>query len=370
MDSEGSLKAMTTEHIFTLIFKEVDEISYSISEDYQQKLIAFQWTPCRPMLKPLTGTWCSQCRLPRDWSLIWKITYLIYIDFIDDFSSKFAVFSLADCEAMDDFDLPPKKKISIHSEESYSDQLSCGSFFNLSGLKSDLSRFSEIPSSVNHARQGTGSNTKSTLSTIAGSFSNSRSGYPISPPLPTMSKLTMNIGYSKHLATNSAAYDKSHITGEAILEPSQYTSYNLLSNKRLHVPNGNVSDSISILNVLPNDPFSFQQAQKEMRTSLSQPPITDYPLQTPQLNSMYNTTTNSTSITDFKLLMAQTAASDFSNWNDGSIWQPRAISHSSSSTNSLFSEDDSFQVSHDYDENFDEIPSFDEAMDMMMASKL
>ena len=270
---------------------------------------------------------------------------------------------------MDEFELPPKKKVSTHSEDSCSDQLPCGSFFNFSGLKSDPMRFNEVPSSVNQTRQRTGSNMEPRLSIKCGAFSNSRSGYPISPPLPTMSRLTMNIGYTKHLATNSSAHDKGHATNEAILEPSQYTSYNILSKKRLHGPHGNVTNSISIANVLPKDPSSFQQAQNDMRTTLSQPPIIDYPFQTPQLNSMYNTTTNSTSITDFKLLMAQTAASDFSNWNDGSIWQPRAISHSSSSSDSLFSEDESFQLSHDYDENFDDVPSFDEAMDIMMGSK-
>ena len=279
-------------------------------------------------------------------------------------SSKGGVFSLDECD-VDDFEMPPKKRVSIHSEESCAEQ-QVSSFFNLPGMKAE-SRHNDVPVTMNRTRQGSiGHSAKHNLNLSGGNRSSAHSGYPTSPPLPTMSKLTMNIGYSKHLATNTTAQDKNHTAGEAVLEPSQYTSFNLLSNKRLLNPAAH-SDAASTISGEASETFSFQQAQCEMRASLSQSNSVDYPIQTPQLNSMYNNSSNSSSISDFKLLMAQTSASDFSNWNDGSIWQPRAISHSS--TSSLFSEDESYQQSHDYDENFDEIPSFDEAMDIMMASK-
>jgi hypothetical protein len=53
------------------------------------------------------------------------------------------------------------------------------------------------------------------------------------------------------------------------------------------------------------------------------------------------------------------AQNDFSNWNDGTIWQPKAPSSVPQVDNSVRTE------FHDYNEIFDDVPSFDEAMDMM-----
>ena len=94
-------------------------------------------------------------------------------------------------------------------------------------------------------------------------------------------------------------------------------------------------------------------------------------MQSQQLTSMYACTKNSSSINDFKLLMVQASPNDFSNGNDGSIWQPRLKSSESSSM--VASNITSAGVSHSnsYDEiecyDYDDIPSFDEAMDMMAA---
>jgi hypothetical protein len=71
---------------------------------------------------------------------------------------------------------------------------------------------------------------------------------------------------------------------------------------------------------------------------------------------MYADTSNSSSINDFKLLMAQ---NDFSNWNDGSIWQPKAPIPPSPV------DDIKNEFNNDYNDIFDDVPSFDEAMDMM-----
>jgi hypothetical protein len=269
--------------------------------------------------------------------------------------------------------MPPRKRPSTAhiAEETTCDQImSSSSFFNLNDFKNSSILFPEVipvSNSQVHKRPAAQMSQKQTLSA---SSSNPHSGYPTAAPLLTMSKLTMNIGYAKHLATSVSTLDNHHQAGHAILEPSQYTSYNLLSNKRLQGPAG-AMDSLSLGNGQLNDPFSYQQAHLEVRKSqeTSEPKVTDYPLQSPQLNSMYANSANSSSITDFKLLMSQTSINDFSNWNDGTIWQPRALTHNSSSSNSLFSDNESFQQSHDYDETLDDIPSFDEAMDMMMSSR-
>ena len=269
--------------------------------------------------------------------------------------------------------MPPKKRPSIGhiAEETSCEQMTpSSSFFNLNDFKHSSILFSEVPSTSNsqaHKRPAAQISQKPALIT---SSTNSHSGYPTAAPLLTMSKLTMNIGYAKHLTTSISTTDNHHHMGHAILEPSQYTSYNLLSNKRLQGAAG-LKDSLSLGNGQLNDPFSYQQAHLEVRKSQesTESKTIDYPLQSPQLNSMYANSANSSSITDFKLLMSQTSINDFSNWNDGTIWQPRALTHNSSSSNSLFSDNESFQQSHDYDETLDDIPSFDEAMDMMMSSR-
>ena len=274
---------------------------------------------------------------------------------------------------MDNFEMPPKKRSSIHHpyEDTFSDQTSSMPlFFNLSDFKSE-SLPSADPISLNNARNHKRSaNTMNEKLTQGSSHLCPHSGYPTSMPLPTMSKLTMNIGYAKHLATNTPSQESSHTPGQALLQPSQYSSYNLLSNKRLHGPAG-PKDSLSLANGQRNDPFSYQRAPFEVNASQQQasPPIIDYPLQSPQLTSMYANSANSSSITDFKLLMAQTSINDFTNWNDGSIWQPRNLIHSASSSSSVCSEEDSYEQPHDFDEALDVVPSFDEAMDMMMASR-
>ena len=274
---------------------------------------------------------------------------------------------------MDGFEMPPKKRPSIGhiAEETTCEQMmSSSSFFNLNDFKNSSILFPEVIPSSNSQLHKRPAAQMSQKPYFSASSTNSHSGYPTAAPLLTMSKLTMNIGYAKHLATSVSALDNHHQAGHAILEPSQYSSYNLLSNKRLQGPAG-AMDSLSLGNGQLNDPFSYQQAHLEVRKSQesSEPKVIDYPLQSPQLNSMYANSANSSSITDFKLLMSQTSINDFSNWNDGTIWQPRALTHNSSSSNSLFSDNESFHQSHDYDETLDDIPSFDEAMDLMMSSR-
>jgi hypothetical protein len=274
---------------------------------------------------------------------------------------------------MDNFDMPPKKRPStVHPyEDTFNDPTSSMPlFFSLNDFKSEsLSTADAISSNISriHKRSANVMNEKLT----PGSLNLCpHSGYPTSTPLPTMSKLTMNIGYAKHLATNTPAQETNHTPGQALLQPSQYSSYNLLSNKRLHGPAG-PKDSLSLANGQRNDPFSYQRAPFEVNASQTQasPPTIDYPLQSPQLTSMYANSANSSSITDFKLLMAQTSINDFTNWNDGSIWQPRNPSNNASSSSSICSEDESYEQPHDFDEALDVVPSFDEAMDMMMASR-
>lgn len=284
---------------------------------------------------------------------------------------RYSGLSLSECDIMDSLEMPPKKRLSgIHNnEELMNDQTSSStSFFNLSDMKSDCSVFSTIPPvniTPSHKRPISQMSLKSTSPTP-------HSGYPTASPLPTMSKLTMNIGYAKHLASNNSAPQIPHHAGQAVLEPSYYSSFNLLSNKRLHGP-ASQKDSLSLGNGQVNDPFSYQQAHLEVRAPQQESQQQDYPLQSPLLNSMYANSANSSSINDFKLLMAQTSISDFSNWNDGTIWQPRPLSRplskNSSSTNSLFSQDDTIIQTLDYNDSLDDVPSFDEAMDMMMASR-
>jgi hypothetical protein len=278
---------------------------------------------------------------------------------------------------MDGFEMPSRKRPSIGyiAETTCEQIMSSTSFFNLTDFKNSSILFPEvIPASNSQVHKRPAAQITVSASgqkpTVSASSSNSHSGYPTAAPLLTMSKLTMNIGYAKHLATSVSTLDNHHQAGHAILEPSQYTSYNLLSNKRLQGPAG-ITDSLSLGNGQANDPFSYQQAHLEVRKSqeTNEPKTIDYPLQSPQLNSMYANSANSSSINDFKLLMSQTSINDFSNWNDGTIWQPRALTHNSSSSKSLFSDNESFHQSDDYDETLDDIPSFDEAMDMMMSSR-
>lgn len=286
---------------------------------------------------------------------------------------RYAGLSLTECDVMDNFEMPPKKRPSTHQsyEDTFNDQTSSMPlFFNLSDFKSD-SLPSADPISSNNARNHKRSANVMNEKTAPGpSQLCPHSGYPTSMPLPTMSKLTMNIGYAKHLATSTPAQDSSHNLGQASLQPSQYSSYNLLSNKRLHGPAG-PKDSLSLANGQRNDPFSYQRAPFEVNVSqqLLSPPMIDYPLQSPQLTSMYANSANSSSINDFKLLMAQTSINDFTNWNDGSIWQPRNLAQNASSASSVCSEDDTYEQPHDFDEELDVVPSFDEAMDMMMSSR-
>lgn len=189
------------------------------------------------------------------------------------------------------------------------------------------------------------------------SKAHSHSGYPTALPLPAMSKLTMNIGYLKHLASNSSYSQDNHQHGEAVLEPSQYSSYNLLAKKKLE-ESPHSDENLSMKNSHIKDPFSYQQAFLQGQ---QQQPIIDYPAQSNQLNSMYANTANSSSINDFKFLMSQ---NDFSNWNDGSIWQPKVPTVPIN--NNRFPVDCNTKPEfNDYNEIFDDVPSFDEAMDMM-----
>lgn len=194
--------------------------------------------------------------------------------------------------------------------------------------------------------------------------------------VPLMSKLSMNIGYARHLAATSSLHlntdaQNQHQTPKAsnnsAAESTLYSSFNLLSK------NQNVTQGAAMALSPKTDPISSQQAYYEgVREARQQPAcLQDYPPQSLQLNSMYSCSKNSSSITDFKLLINQTCPNDFSNGNDGGIWQPRLKTQASASTLSSsisgsFASFDGIDLeSYDYDD----IPSFDEAMDMM-ASRL
>jgi hypothetical protein len=288
----------------------------------------------------------------------------IYFHFVL-FSSKFGSF--ADFDVLDDeCDQPPKKKISSHPKDDEEVITPISSFFDdKSMIKPEQMRPSPFNHTHNHkASHARHHNTKIPVVGHQGFHEGPHQGYPTRAPLPAMSKLTMNIGYARHLAatpsSSSTPSQDHHQTGaQAILEPYQYSSYNLLSRKR---PEGEGLMKDGFQSSQPSDPFSYQQAYNEVREA-QQNTISDYPPQSSQLNSMYANNSNSSSANDFKSLMSFT--SNFSNWNDGSIWnQSRIVSKDSSSASSICGEE-KFLNTEEYNEIFEDFPSFDDTMDMM-----
>eukprot|EP00596_Hydrurales_sp_CCMP1899_P006950 CAMPEP_0119042296 /NCGR_PEP_ID=MMETSP1177-20130426/14522_1 /TAXON_ID=2985 /ORGANISM="Ochromonas sp, Strain CCMP1899" /LENGTH=391 /DNA_ID=CAMNT_0007008977 /DNA_START=160 /DNA_END=1335 /DNA_ORIENTATION=+ len=249
-------------------------------------------------------------------------------------------------ELMEGYDEPPQKRKSPMNsmDESCNEKQQLNIPFPFYTNNQNITHPNMHHKRVNHPHSNPQKNHGLSISK-----SHSHSGYPTALPLPAMSKLTMNIGYLKHLASNSSFSQDNHQHGEAILEPSQYSSYNLLAKTKADEP----PENESLKNSHIKDPYSYQQAFLQGQ---QQQPISDYPVQSNQLNSMYADTSNSSSINDFKLLMAQ---NDFSNWNDGSIWQPKAPIPPSPV------DDIKNEFNNDYNDIFDDVPSFDEAMDMM-----
>lgn len=271
---------------------------------------------------------------------------LIYLHSYSTFEAP-----LVDLEPMDDYDQPPKKKTtgSLIRKESSTDSLNYTSFRKTEG---ELSTDSLTATACLTAQS-------------ASALSQRLLG---TEKIPLMSKLSMNIGYARHLASTSSSSPNNDVQnpqypggGQSGLD-SPHHSFNLLS-KSSSTPGtgplmyGNTSH------------ISNQQAYYDgVREARQQPAcLQDYPPQSQQLNSMYACGTNSSSINDFKLLINQTCTNDFSNGNDGGIWQPQLKSHMSSSSSAS-----SLAGSHlgqgDIDlelYNYDDIPSFDEAMDMM-----
>ena len=190
--------------------------------------------------------------------------------------------------------------------------------------------------------------------------------------MPPMSKLSMNIGYAKHLATAGSIQGEKPYNpnnGQTVPDSGHYPSFNLLSKAQSfgHITASSVEGS-GAGNPLGNQQGYYVGLREAQRQPACQ---VDYPMHSKQLTSMYACSKNSSSINDFKLLMVQTSPSYFSNGNDGSIWQPRLKSSASSSTCMSSSVSVNATQSNSYDEidsfDYDDIPSFDEAMDMMAA---
>lgn len=269
---------------------------------------------------------------------------------------------------MDEYDQPPKKKASIIlRKESCGDAPYFMPLFNPNQAEGEKDVQNQIK-----CLKSTNSNYDTENNALSQSPT-SHLKWPSTEAMPQMSKLSMNIGYARHLANTSAM---NHNENQSFPGPSQgpsdpisFASFNLLS-KRQAITNRPLSG-------LPLDssgnPLSTQQAYYAgVREAQRQPPCQDYPMQSQQLSSMYACAKNSSSINDFKLLMVQSSPTDFSNGNDGSIWQPRLKSVNSASTNTTsisnsagISHSNSFEDIECYD--YDDIPSFDEAMDMMAA---
>ena len=267
--------------------------------------------------------------------------------------------SYGDLELMDEFDQPPKKKTSISLTRKE------GSSESPYLFPSFLKNENEQPNKTKNI----GVDIKSPAPVL---FNTQRT--LTNDTVPLMSKLSMNIGYARHLAATSSLLlnsEAQHQTPKALnnssAESASYSSFNLLSKNQSATQSAALSLSPKI------DPISSQQAYYEgVREARQQPAcLQDYPPQSLQLNSMYSCSKNSSSISDFKLLINQTCSNEFSNGNDGGIWQPRLKTQNSASTSnssisgSYASFDGIDLESYDYDD----IPSFDEAMDMM-ASRL
>jgi hypothetical protein len=267
--------------------------------------------------------------------------------------------SYGDLELLDEFDQPPKKKtsISITRKEGSSESPYLFPSFLKNENESNKTKGMVIDSKSPAPAL---SNTQRTLS---------------NETVPLMSKLSMNIGYARHLAATSSLllnseaqnqHQTQKVSTNLLAESTPYSSFNLLSK------NQNASQGVALSLSPKIDPISSQQAYYEgVREARQQPAcLQDYPPQSLQLNSMYSCGKNSSSISDFKLLINQTSSNEFSNGNDGGIWQPRLKTQTSASSNSSISGSyasfDGIDLeSYDYDD----IPSFDEAMDMM-ASRL
>lgn len=262
---------------------------------------------------------------------------------------------------MDEFDQPPKKKTSIATTRKEGSSES--PYLFPSFLKNDLDQPNKT--------KNTGVDGKSPAPAL---FNSHRT--LTNETVPLMSKLSMNIGYARHLAATSSLLVNSeapntHQTPKASINPSTetapYSSFNLLSKSQNATQSAAMSWSPKI------DPISSQQAYYEgVREARQQPAcLQDYPPQSLQLNSMYSCGKNSSSISDFKLLINQTCSNEFSNGNDGGIWQPRLKTQTSASTlsSSISGSYTSFDGIDLESYDYDDIPSFDEAMDMM-ASRL
>ena len=271
--------------------------------------------------------------------------------------------SLTDIDLMHEYDQPPKKKSSTILRKE-----SCGDtpyFF-----PSFLANQSEVDTDLQGQTTATKSNLLHAEPDTPGATSMSAAHIikrDIVETIPPMSKLSMNIGYARHLATAAQQVESQQYPRPAT-DTSHYSSYNLLSRSQA---TGRVT-GVGLSLDSNGNPISNQQAYYAgVREAQRQPPCQDYPMQSQQLSSMYACNRNSSSINDFKLLMVQTSPSDFSNGNDGSIWQPRlkainSVSNDISSSNSLAaSHNNSFDEIECYD--YDDVPSFDEAMDMMAA---
>lgn len=191
-----------------------------------------------------------------------------------------------------------------------------------------------------------------------------------------MSKLSMNIGYARHLAANSALnlIKDSQLTsqphpggGQAVLESAHYSSFNLLSKNQNSAQVSSISAPVSS-ELISSNQQSYYDGVREARQLPAC--LQDYPPQSMQLNSMYACGKNSSSISDFKALINQTSPAEYSNGNDGGIWQPRLKNSASTSNSSSIAGSYSSYDGIDLDGyDYDDIPSFDEAMDMM-ASRL
>lgn len=285
--------------------------------------------------------------------------------FLNSFFRSYTGFesSSTDIDLIDEYDQPPKKKSSVAlRKESTGD----APFFFPSFLANQAEGDRDPQAQIN------GATSHHPYSEPDATFPTSLSTTNIMKrdaveTMPPMSKLSMNIGYARHLASTAHHNESQQFPGPAS-DTSHYSSYNLLSRSQPIGRGTGVGLSIDS----NGNPISNQQAYYAgVREAQRQPPCQDYPMQSQQLSSMYACNKNSSSINDFKLLMVQTSASDFSNGNDGSIWQPRLRTIGSASTDisgpnqSVASHNNSFDEIECYD--YDDIPSFDEAMDMMAA---
>lgn len=261
---------------------------------------------------------------------------------------------------MDDFDQPPKKKTSVPSNTKESSSES--NYLFPSFLKSDKSQISRPDFTTE----------STTPQPVPATFSQRIMG---TEAIPLMSKLSMNIGYARHLAANSALnlIKDSQSTsqphpggGQAVLESAHYTSFNLLSKSQTATQASAVSAPINS-EAVTSSQQSYYDGVREARQLPAC--LQDYPPQSMQLNSMYACGKNSSSISDFKALINQTSPAEYSNGNDGGIWQPRLKNSASTSNSSIAGSYSSYDGIDLDGYDYDDIPSFDEAMDMM-ASRL